>query len=346
MATPNEQGQADAGDTIDGAATKLKGLFSAEKNQPEESGDTEVDETDVPSGQAPEGVESEEEAETPAEVETLGADQLAELLKYKPEKLVVTDDGEIRFKISVDGEESDANLTDLIERYQRDAHLTNRGKELTNLTKQAEEKLSGVLQMGQQMAQQSNALFESMKKEVLNKYESVDWQTLRVQDPAEYAALQAEMQQTLSRINTAKDESMQAIASQYNSAQEQVKANFQQYLSEQRDAAKALIPNWGPDVQKDVKHFLNSQGFVDQEVNNIFDARMVNIAYQAMLYNKGKSSVSQKLEKKPLPKVLKPGARPDAKLIAQEGERKAKAKLRKSGSVDDAASLLKQRFKR
>lgn len=327
-------------DSIDGAAAKLKGIFQdAAPEKPIPQGEPEQAEPEIS------GEESEEDAETQAEVETIGADQLAELLKYKTDGIVVNDDGEIRFRTKIDGEEGDATLTDLIERYQRDAHLTNRSKELANLKKQQEDKLSEVLQMSQKMAQQNSILFDAMKKEVLSKYDDTDWKTLRMEDPSEYAARQAEMNSTLSRLDAAKDASMQAIAEQYQAAQEATREKFQQYLAEQRDAVKALIPNWGPEAQKDIKTFLNAQGFVDQEVNNIFDARMVNIAYQAMLYQKGKAKAGEKLEKKPLPKVMKPGVRPDSKVLATESERKAKSKLRKSGSVDDAAAVFKQMFK-
>lgn len=340
--------------SLDKAAATLKGLFADEParntNSPDNTDDTPADEADdntarSQADQADDSETDDSEADTQAEVETIGADQLANLLKTKPDAVLVNDEGEIRFKVNIDGETRDANLTELLERYQRDAHLTNRGKELSELKKQSESKLSELMTLGQQMAQQNSLMFDALSKEVLSRYDDVNWTALRAEDPAEFAAKRAEMNEITNRINSVRDSTMQQVAAHYQALQQQSREKFQQYLAEQRDAVKTMIPEWGPETQKNLKNYLNSQGFVDNEVNSVFDARMVNIVHKAMLFDKGKAKISDKLEKKPLPKVLKPGAKPDARQLQTESQRKAKAKLRKSGSVEDAAGVLKQMFK-
>lgn len=334
-----------ATDEIQEAADKIKGLMSPPPEEGEQGKELPEESAGEASEESEEGQEesqSEEEAETQADVETIGAERIAELLSHTPEGLTVDQDGKIKFRVKVDGEEGDATLSELIERYQRDAHLTNRSKEVAELKKQSEAQLSDLLQKGQQMAQQVDVLFEAMQNEALSRFSSIDWQRLRTEDPAEFAALVAERNDVVNRLAGKRQEVMQGLAKQYQEAQGKVREKMQTYLAEQRDLLKTLIPDFGPKVQGEIKTFLNTQGFGDHEVNNIFDARMVQIAHMAMQFAKGKSALKDKLEKKPLPKVLKPGAKPDPKALQTETLKKARLSLKKTGSIDDAVSVLKQ----
>jgi len=83
----------------------------------------------------------------------LDADQFAQLLGIDSEDVLVNDEGEIRFKTKVDGQEGDATPQDAHKRYQQDANLTNRGKKLAEAEKQLHTRPEEMTQQTSQFAQ-------------------------------------------------------------------------------------------------------------------------------------------------------------------------------------------------
>ena len=333
--------------SIESAASKIHGILNppaAPEPNDQETQDQETQDT----VETPEPVDSEEptearteEAEQEAEEQTIEAEDFAKLLNIGNDKLVV-EDGEVKFRVNVDGEESDATLNDLFERYQRDASLTNRSKKVADLEKKAEAQLSDLVQRSEQMAQQTEAFYQALEKEVLSPYESINWNELRVDDPAEYAAKRAEFSDLKQRLNDKRSEVMNGIAKEWQEGQVKIQEQFKAYLDEQRGLLKSYIPNWSELTQKEVTNFLKSEGFSEEEVSRVSDARLVKLAHMAMQFTKGKTNVTKKLEKT-LPKVLKPGTKPSAKAIEGDKLRKAKEQLKKDGSLDSAIAVLKQR---
>jgi len=335
--------------TLEQAAAKMKSMQIPDESAVEakqstetvedtqisdETGDTPAQETgDTPAQRAG-------DAETTADEQTIDAEQFASLLGLDAEKLLINEKGEIKFKTKVDGEESDATLNDLIERYQRDAHLTNRSKEVAELKKKAEENANTLFEKVQQAAQQADTLYKSLEAEVLQPFQNIDWNELRVTDPAEYAARRAELSDVRARLDAKRNEVMQKLSDDWKAAQQAAAAQRQTYLAEQQSLLPKMVPNWNESTKTEISNYLASQGFTEEEVAMVGDARMVSLANKAMLYDRGKSRVATKLEK-PIPKVLKPGGKPSAQALKGESIKQATTKLRESGSLADAVALLK-----
>jgi len=117
-------------------------------------------------------------------------------------------------------------------------------------------------------------------------------------------------------------------------------------IEQQKALALDLIPEWkDEEVRKQevsgLKTFLQDQGFSEDEINSITDARALKIARMAWKIAQGE----QKLEKsKPTTKKrvkLKPGRRKSAGDRDKRRSQEARRRLKSEGSVEAAADLLK-----
>ena len=124
----------------------------------------------------------------------------------------------------------------------------------------------------------------------------------------------------------------------------QAEAN-QANLQYQQEQLKRLVPDFA-DAKKAtklkdslIKHGVKS-GFTEAELGSVVDARTLNVLHGDMLWRQsleGKSNVQAKLKKaRPL---MKSGVKKTGE-SAKSVETKLMSKLKKSGSVQDAAALL------
>lgn len=98
------------------------------------------------------------------------------------------------------------------------------------------------------------------------------------------------------------------------------------------------IPNFGPEVYKDVYAHAAQRGVPPALLNELTDPAAWKIIHDAMMYQRGKQTAQEKAAKvinKPT-NVLKPGSGK----APQSGANKALQALRKSGSPDDAVAAF------
>jgi hypothetical protein len=124
----------------------------------------------------------------------------------------------------------------------------------------------------------------------------------------------------------------------------QAEAN-QANLQNQQEELKRLIPDFA-DAKKatKLKDSLIEHGkrrnFTEAELNSVVDARTMHVLHESMLWRQsleGKSDVKAKLKKaRPL---MKSGVKKTGE-SANKVEQKLMSKLKKSGSINDAAALL------
>ena len=282
------------------------------------------------------------EEQAGAEAIELEADQFAEILNLKPDNLVVDDDG-VKFRAKVDNEVVDVSLEQLLNAYQGDAKLTNRSKEIAKLEQAQQEHLSRLAEQSNQFAQQSTAVLEALKDKYVNPYSQEDLKTLREDDPAEYAARKAEIKERESEFANLVNNALGTVQQAQTTQNEEMQRQYGEYLKAEGEKTLKAIPEWKT-VEKDVfQHALND-GFTEQELGQIADSRLLKWAYQSMMYEKGITGAKQK-KVRTVPKVVKAGNRPDKGQVSLEAQQKARARLKNSGSMDDAAAILRSRRK-
>lgn len=230
------------------------------------------------------------------------------------EQIVLDEQGNFKgIKTKVEGEVQQVDLKELVKGYQLDQYNTNRSKAMAEERKQFEQYAEQQAQALQQRVQQAETLVSSLEQQLVGEYESVDWEQLRVADPAEYAARR---QDFAVRYNQVKQ--MEAHAQEEHRAlteQQQQRQQQANYAHLQQEAQKALEikPEWvDPDVRvkamNDMGQFLQGKyGYGPDEVAGITDHRVIRLIEDAMAYQSIKKGSAPKLSK-PVPKFQKPGS--------------------------------------
>ena len=289
---------------------------------------------------------TEDGAETGAESVEIGADDFAAMLDLDEDKINVSDDGKISFKGSVNGEEINVSLPDLINAYQGDANLTNRSKAIAELEKQKTAEIQQFQANATQQAQQAAITLEAINNAYLSEFNSIDWNGLKAEDPALWSAKTVELQQKKSQLDNLVSSTIAEVEKQQKLVDdENIKFSQQRLIDEQKlmqDSFKALNVKVDDSLQKDVIGYLTSQ-FDESEMENLVDHRHMINAYKAMMFDKGRTTAQSKKVKK-IPKVLKKGSAPTKQAVQLNANKKLQDNLKKTGSIADAAAILKSRL--
>lgn len=308
----------------------------------------------------PEG-ETDETQETELEEDTDGieleAAEVAAILGLDEQSLSINDDGEVQIKVKVDGEISTVPLKDMQKSYQLDSHVNKRSMELAEQRKAFEQAAKDKAAQLNNQLQQTEALVNVAQQNLMQEFQSIDWNELESIDPGRYAAERQKFAERNAQIEQIKTHAGQIGMAQQQQASEEWKAARQQRLQHEKVMLLDTVPEWSDHKtmateSESIKKMMGNIGFTPEETASMDDAgfyddhRIVRILRDAMLYRKQKSSVEPAKKKvKNLRKVLKPGA-PTSKQVKAEHASKAKLqKLRKGGGrVSDAASLLVDRM--
>ena len=166
----------------------------------------------------------------------------------------------------------------------------------------------------------------------IKQFESVNWQSLRAQNPGEYAAMAADLQ-TL-RLN--RDGAVQK-AKGIDGDVAQAKGKLLETKREEMVAAlQKDLKGWGEKLGTEITQYAVSVGYSMQDIAMVTDPQWVIAMNKAMRYdNLQKGKVDLKAKVKDVPPVLKRGTTQRA-----DPSRDAMGKFRESRSEEDAVKAL------
>lgn len=321
-----------AGDTttIDYAVSRLlkePAQAATPDEEPEDTAEPSEDDYEPTDEPSPEGEDEVEEDEVEPEEE--GEDEEGE--------------EELYYTIKVDGEEIEVSLDELQSGYQRQKDYTKKTQALAEQRKAYEAKAAEVEQLQQQYLHQAQLANELLNRD-LKKYESLNWEDMKVNDPVGYLQKQIEIGEIRQRQGTLQQQAQAAY--EYN--QKAQAEERQQYLEMQRKEAVTLFPDW-KDSTKQEAHKLKlaeygrSVGYTDDDLGNLIDAKDLVVLDKAMKYDEMHKTKQSLKSKSTTPAIRK---RVKAKGVAPKGANQQRViatkqdTLRKSGSLKDAASLM------
>ena len=315
---------------VESAQKALLNSIRASKEQPETvEGETETQE--AVSEQAMENAESvENEA-----VETLTAEDLVDDNQQEQVSEPRT------YTVKIDGKDTEVTEDELLSGYSRQADYTRKSQVLAEQRKKMDEELAATQQERQQYQSQLEQ-FNLQADSKLEEFKSVDWTKLKEEDPMEYA-LKRDQYRELQENKRLVAEEQQNLA-QKQQAEMQTKWNEE--LARQQEVMAQRLPEWndpekGPKLKQNIKSFALKKGFTEQEVDSLIDARSVDVLHKAMMYeNLLEAKISQK-KAKVVPKVQKPGTPSTKSEVNSEKVKQTRARLKRSGRVDDAALAIK-----
>lgn len=323
--------------TVKGAQEALLGLMKTPKEQTSEDQEATETQEDV-SEQAMDVAESVEN-ET---VESVTDDTVEESVEDNTQEEI----GEPKsYTVKIDGEDVKVNEEELLAGYSRTADYTRKSQVLAEQRKKVDDELTATQQERQRLQSQLEQLSKANESEI-DKLKNTDWERLKLTNQTEYLLKKDRYDDLLAQ--------QKAIDEQTQKVEQQKADEFRKKWNESLEENKKLIvkkipkyfdPDEGMKLQNNIREFGLSEGLSNEELDAMIDARAVNILYKAMLYDQlQKTKISSK-KSKVVPKVQKPGTPSTRAEVSTEKVKAHRARLKRSGRVDDAAALIKSMMK-
>lgn len=277
---------------------------------------------------------------------------LAQHLGLDDDRIDYAEDGTLVFNAIIDGEAKKVPLKDLAASYQLQGHVNNKSMALEQERKEfAEERSSKVAQLDERM-DGVDALAKALENDLVGDYNSIDWEKLRIDNPAEWTALRQEFADKASRIQQAQGLVNQERTRVATENEEVFNKANKDYLDTEYDKLLVDNPDWADETkrvaaQAEIKQFLSSEyGFSDKEFALVTDSRLMKLIQDAKSFRIGSKTVAEKKEKI-VPKFRKStNAKANANQLAKARSVKAKkARVKSSnGSTPDIANLILDRM--
>jgi len=239
------------------------------------------------------------------------------------------------YKVKVAGQEFDVTLDELRAGYSRDADYRRKTEELSTERKSFQSEAEQQRQDYSQRLNELNQLMALTQQQLNSEFKDLDLERLYEEDPTEAARLEHKMKKKQEKLS----ESIQKVRA------EQQK-QFQNIVSEQQKILVNKIPEFNDSdkaskLKSDMRSYLQSYGFKDQEIGQIYDHRIVMLVNDAMKYRnfqKAKPNLASKMQKPG--KVLSSGVK-KSKTDENFAKRREKlGRLKKTGSIHDAQSIF------
>ena len=258
---------------------------------------------------------------------------------------------ELLYAVTVNGEEQEVTLEELTKGYSRQSDYTRKTQEIANnrkgmetLQQQYNSEISQIQQERQQYLESLNQIISNTASG-LDKFVNVDWNDLKESDPLEYVTKREEFREA--------QEQVQAMQQEHYVAQQRQSQDVQRFrtkaLQEEHGKLVSVLPDWAePEKQKkivsEIRSYASGQGFSDEELNSLVDHRSLLVLMKAQKYDKLQKADIKSKKLKNKPRVIRAGAGKDKKEDSNRSAKQKMKRLRHTGHVDDAASLLEDMF--
>ncbi len=321
------------------AANQILSMWDSQEQTANEETDTPVDEEVVE--ETKEAEEVEEETPESEEEEGQVEEETEEEVEEEEETEIVAEE-DLKYTIKVDGKDYEVDIEELKNGYQRQADYTRKSQALAEQRKETEQIQSERERLEQERQMYANGLqmLQEQQAAKLNDFDSVDWEALKAEDPYQYMIKKDEYRDAQERVSNVVAE-QQAVQQEQARQAQQARAHF---VQQEYTRLTEALPEWNDKdstIKKDIQEYATSVGFRPDEISQLADHRSVLIIKKAMEFDKLTKKVAPKKKAvKKVPKVQKSGRGNSKEDVATEVAKKKRARLRKSGKQDDAASLF------
>ena len=318
------------------AANQILNMWDSQEQTASEETEATVDEEVV------EDTEEAEEVEEEAPEEEGQAEEETEEEVEEEEETEIVAEEDLKYTIKVDGEELEVGIEELKNGYQRQADYTRKSQALAEQRKETEQIQSERQRLEQERQMYANGLqmLQEQQSSKLQEFESIDWTALNADDPYQYMLKKDEYRDAQEKVQNVQQ---QQVLIQQEQAEEAQKARAH-FVQQEYNRLVEALPEWNDKestIKKDVQEYARSVGFLPEEINQLADHRSVLIIKKAMEYDKLTTKVAPKKKAvKKVPKVQKSGRGNSKEDTAAEAVKQKRARLRKSGKQDDAASIF------
>ena len=301
--------------------------------------ESEATETEAPEAEVAEveeeEVEQESESDDDAEYAEADDDDDDEYDESNDEQ--ADQSGPETYSIKVNGENVDVTLNDLKQSFSGQKYIQQGMKQAAEQRKQAEEAFNGLNQQREQL----NQLMQQVEQQGVISQPTPPSKELLNADPLGYIEADATYREQMGAYQT----QQQQIGQQQQAMQQAQGQAHQAHLQSQMAELQQAIPDFSdakkaPKMKERLVKQGMAEGYTAEEIGGIVDHRAMKVLHKAMLYDQmvaGNGDVQAKLKKaRPL---MKAGTKKQP-TSAVKRQRQQMSKLKKTGSIHDAAKLL------
>ena len=239
------------------------------------------------------------------------------------------------YSVKVAGQEFNVTLDELRNGYSRDADYRRKTEDLAYDKKQFQTESEKQRQDYSTKLSELNQMMSVAQQQLNAEINSADLEKLYEEDPTEAARIEHRLKKKQEKLNQAMQKT-----------QSEQKKQFDGFLQDQQRKLVQKMPEFSnPDkasqLKSSMKSTLNSYGFNDQEIAQVYDHRIVMLVNDAMKFRsmqKAKPNMAKKISKPG--KVFSSGVKQSKADINLKTRKDKLSRLRKSGSTKDAASIF------
>jgi len=252
------------------------------------------------------------------------------------------------YEVTVNGNKHEVTLDELTKGYSRESDYTKKTMDLSNQRKDVES-MQGNLKSELEAVKNSRNQYAQHLDEIskqLSREETIDWDTLYQDDPAEYVRKKAESDMRKDKLQKAQFEQQQ-IQEERRSEQDKI---YGDYIANERKLLEEKLPIYknkekGAEFIKKITNYAKENGYTEQELAMMVDHRAVLMLSEAYKYDQlKKTKLSGKKVSNP-PRIV----RSNSANVSEDSENKQNidkrmSRLKQSGHVRDAQSVLKEMY--
>ena len=291
---------------------------------------------------------SEEEEEVEEEVEEAEDEDAGDEPATQEADVFTAEDLDLdaQVVVKIDGEEQTVSFGDLLKGYQTDAHLSKKGRELSEAQKaldtEKEEKLAEV----EALAGASNAILNNAEQAFSKQYHDLEAKIAKARadgDTYELGELKDKREQAQKSYWAARQRREQLTEHFSKQKQEQQQKVFEQQLHEFHEKIPEMIPDFDEKVASDIRDFAIAEGIDTTLLDSVVDPAVVKFIDD---YRRLKSGVKKGVAKRkavPAKKAVPTKKAPPARKKAADKAKMVKARaFKEDASQEDQMDFLRQ----
>lgn len=322
---------------LQSAAKSISGLLNLSNEPKKEKQQQQSQEPELQVSSEPTQEESLQEDQPPVQEnpEMESQEEVSETEVSQEEQTEIQQEHNSTYKVKVAGQELDVTLDELKSGYSRDADYRRKTEELSVQRQQFQSEAEKQRQDYSNKLNELNQLMSLAQNQLNAEIASADLERLYEEDPTEALKLERKLKQK-----------QEKFAEAVNKTRAEQQKQLQEIIKLQENELVKKLPEFSDNekskqLKSQMRNYLNSYGFKDQEISQIYDHRIVMLVNDAMKYRnmqKLKPNLASKIAKPG--KVLTSGMKKDKSDVAFEKRKEKLNRLRKSGHIKDATNVF------
>jgi len=320
------------------AADSILGLLTPQEGEPKKEEQKEIQQNSPePTQEESSNEDQPQEQEISEETETEEVEDVLEQDVSQDEEQIDTQEKQDSplHKVKVNGQEFEVSLDELRNGYSRDSDYRRKTEELSNNRKDFQSESEKQKLDYSNRLNELNNLVSTTQQQLTDEASNVDLEQLYEDDPSEAMKVEHKLRRKQEKLNLA----MQKVQSEQ-------KIQFDSYLQDQQNKLTNKMPEFSDptkasSLKNNMRNFLSSHGFNNQEVGQIYDHRIIMLVNEAMKYRSlqnSKPNLAKKISKPSRP--FSSGVKKDANDISLSKRKEKFGRLKRSGSQKDATSIF------